>query len=151
MIPREILKNIGQIELRTNRIVSESEVEPRLCEPQHFRSVWRLENFDGVLSSVTVAVRRPTIRYGARASARCTVRTSAASKPNPTLSLALGFSQVIAGPMRHNRFSGFPATGKPLKRLEVICHIHTGLKPGANESGLAQATSPCVIRLFCPS
>jgi hypothetical protein len=35
--------------------------------------------------------------------------------------------------MWENRFNGFPAAGKPLKRLAFMPHLNTRLKPGANE------------------
>ena len=46
MIPREILKKIRQIELRTNQLVSQSAPGVRLCEPQHSSPLQSVENFD---------------------------------------------------------------------------------------------------------
>lgn len=130
MIPREILKKFRQIELRTNRIVTE-------------------------------------FAAGARASARFTARTTAASKTNPplnsvrtlkrrerrapklrtlrlvrpqqrsVLSLTPGFSPVTGDGESFNRFNGFPRAGKPLKRLVFLGRVHTGLKPGVNEMATA--------------
>ena len=39
MIPREILKKIRQIELRTKRIVTGFAPGARLCEPQHVATI----------------------------------------------------------------------------------------------------------------
>jgi hypothetical protein len=85
MIPREILKKIRQIELRTNRIVTGLAPGARLCEPQHFRPAQRGDNFERRLSGASAAGRRPALRSAARASARFTARTPAASKTNPAL------------------------------------------------------------------
>src|ERR1039457_3755395 len=81
MIPREILKNIRPIELRTNRIVTElargagvreqphanriaTELAPgaRLCEPQHSRLCQNVKNSVRVLSCATAAGRGPALR-----------------------------------------------------------------------------------------
>jgi hypothetical protein len=57
------------------------------------------------------------------------------------LSLAPGFSRVLAGGGEASRFNGFcwPApdarSGKPLKRLAEWGRGDTRLKPGANETG----------------
>ena len=83
MIPREILKKIRQIELRTNRIVTAFAPGARLCEPQPFRPAQRGDNFVSRLSGAAAAGRRPALRSGARASARFTARPPAASKTNP--------------------------------------------------------------------
>lgn len=82
MIPREILKKIRQIELRTNRIVTGFAVRARLCEPQHFRLVAGMENSERLFLVAAAAGRRPALRSGARASARFTVRKPVASNPN---------------------------------------------------------------------
>ena len=37
---------------------------------------------------------------------------------------------------KENRFNGFPATGKPLKRLRSFAPVPTRLKPGVNEIGV---------------
>ena len=81
MIPREILKKIRQIELRTNRIVSGTADGARLCEPQHTRMACHQNNFGRVPVGEAAAGRRPALRSGARASARFTVRQPAASNP----------------------------------------------------------------------
>ncbi len=106
MIPREILKKIRQIELRTNRIVTAFAPGARLCEPQHFRPAQRGDNFENRLSGAASAGRRPALRSGARASARFTFRMPAASKTNPALSSI-----------------------RTLKRRERRAPIPTGLRP----------------------
>ncbi|HLP78850.1 MAG TPA: hypothetical protein VK327_18255, partial [Candidatus Paceibacterota bacterium] len=74
MIPREILKKIRQIELRTNRVVTGFAVGARLCEPQRFRLSENVKNSERFLSCAAAAGRRPALRSGARASARFTAR-----------------------------------------------------------------------------
>jgi hypothetical protein len=49
------------------------------------------------------------------------------------VSLAPGFSPVMFGETRQNRFNGFPRAGKPLKRLAGRWAANTRLKPGVNE------------------
>ena len=49
------------------------------------------------------------------------------------LSLAPGFSPVIAGKNEENRFNGFPPAGKPLKRLTSRRRQCARLKPGVNK------------------
>ena len=85
MIPREILKKIRQIELRTNRIVTTFATGARLCEPQHCRMAESQSSSGRVLFGEAAAGRRPALRSGARASVRFTARTPAASKTNPAL------------------------------------------------------------------
>jgi hypothetical protein len=85
MIPREILKKIRQIELRTNRLVTEFAPGARLCEPQHSRIAKSRRSSEHVLPGKVAAGRRPALRSGARALARFTVRTPTASKTNPAL------------------------------------------------------------------
>ena len=58
------------------------------------------------------------------------------------LSLAPGFSRVIGGGEKPNRFNGLAgcattAGRKPLKRFPRACRPDTRLKPGANESNFA--------------
>ena len=62
MIPREILKKIRQIELRTNRIVTEAVAGARLCEPQPARFANNQNNFESVLYCEVAAGRRPALR-----------------------------------------------------------------------------------------
>ena len=62
MIPSEILKNIRQIELRTNRIVTGFAPGARLWEPQHCRWSEGVENSESVLSGEAAAGRRPARR-----------------------------------------------------------------------------------------
>ena len=57
-----------------------------------------------------------------------------------SFSLAPGFSPVSGGRWVFNRFSGFLAARKPLKRLKCRCSALTGLKPGANGRLQAGAT-----------
>jgi hypothetical protein len=57
------------------------------------------------------------------------------------VSLAPGFSPVMFGETRQNRFNGFPRAGKPLKRLAGPCVANTRLKPGVNERH-------CLVTLF---
>jgi len=85
MIPREILKKIRQIELRTNRLASQSSPGARLCEPQHSPSFQSAENFEDAWPGEAAAGRRTAVRFGARASARFTVRPSAGSETNPPI------------------------------------------------------------------
>ena len=56
------------------------------------------------------------------------------------LSLTPGFSRVCGAARCSNRFSGFPADSKPLKRLNPIANAITRLKPGANERGTRRLT-----------
>jgi len=85
MIPREILKKIRQIELRTNRLVIRPVPGARLCEPQHSPSLQSAENFEGVWLGEAAAGRRPAVQFGTRASARFNVRTSSALETNLSL------------------------------------------------------------------
>src|SRR5688572_21503409 len=62
MIPREILKKIRQIELRTNRIVTEFATGARLCEPQHSRFSENVENSELFLSCTAAAGGTPALR-----------------------------------------------------------------------------------------
>ena len=62
MIPREILKKIRQIEIRTNRIVTESGGGARLCEPQHSRMAGCQNYFESAQSNEAAAGRRPALR-----------------------------------------------------------------------------------------
>jgi hypothetical protein len=55
------------------------------------------------------------------------------------LSSAPGFSPVLRDVDALSRFNGFHARWKPLKRLNDVGSPHTGLKPGANESGDSQS------------
>jgi hypothetical protein len=50
------------------------------------------------------------------------------------ISLAPGFSPVMAGTAGQNRFNGFSRPHKPLKRLARPNGFATRLKPGVNES-----------------
>jgi hypothetical protein len=49
-------------------------------------------------------------------------------------SLTPGFSPVPTGGKGENRFNGFSAAGKPLKRLVFRAASPTRLKPGVNET-----------------
>ena len=62
--------------------------------------------------------------------------------PSLGLSLAPGFSRVLADDVEGNRFNGFPAgaADKPLKRFVPLDDVHTRLKPGANERPEAMTT-----------
>ena len=62
MIPREILKKIRQIELRTNRIVTGFAPGAQLCEPQHFRIAKSRRCSEHVLAGEAAAGRRPALR-----------------------------------------------------------------------------------------
>ena len=62
------------------------------------------------------------------------------------LSLAPGFSRVSTLAGRSNRFSGFCAGGKPLKRLAHSSRANTRLKPGANESASMISAIPAPFR-----
>jgi hypothetical protein len=84
MIPREILKKIRQIEIRTNRIVTGSAAGARLCEPQHSRLAWGREISEHVRTCEAAASRRPPLRSGARASARFTIPRPGAIETNPS-------------------------------------------------------------------
>ena len=121
MIPREILKKIRQIELRTNRIVTGFAPGARLCEPQHSRIAESQSSSGRVLSGEAAAGRRPALRSGARASARFTARTPAASKTNPALNSI-----------------------RTLKRRERRAPIPTGLCPPAQgcEAGATLGQRP---------
>ena len=57
----------------------------------------------------------------------------AAGKWFGLLSLAPGFSRVSGTRELENRFNGFPAPAKPLKRFRLHSPSDTRLKPGANE------------------
>jgi hypothetical protein len=52
---------------------------------------------------------------------------------NRIVSLAPGFSPVLADKECENRFNGFSSADKPLKRLAATPRHVTRLKPGANE------------------
>jgi hypothetical protein len=176
MIPREILKKIRQIELRTNRIVtvlgsarvaragfgvapkiSSYKLSPRM-NPSSQSNVG-----SGATPEPARGTRALPFADGARASARFTARTPAASKTNPALnsirplrrrerrapallSLTPGFSPVTGEGESLNRFNGFPRAAKPLKRLKFASRVHTGLKPGVNERDFTRANSPFAIR-----
>ncbi len=62
MIPRETLKKIRQIELRTNRLVTTFAAGARLCEPQHSRIAKSRRSSGHVLSGESAAGRRPALR-----------------------------------------------------------------------------------------
>ena len=62
MIPREILKKIRQIELRTNRSVTGFAPGARLCEPQHSRITYGCNSSEGALSGEAAAGHRPALR-----------------------------------------------------------------------------------------
>ena len=62
MIPREILKKIRQIELRTNRSVTGFAPGARLCEPQHCRWSEGVENSERLFHVQAAAGRRPALR-----------------------------------------------------------------------------------------
>lgn len=81
MIPREILKMIRQIELRTNRLASQCAPGARLCEPQHAHSLHSAENFEIVWPGEAAAGRRPAVRFGTPASARLSTGGAPASSP----------------------------------------------------------------------
>jgi hypothetical protein len=54
---------------------------------------------------------------------------------NRAFSLTPGFSPVQLRKRIQNRFNGFLAGGKPLKRLVRLSHFFTRLKPDVNETG----------------
>jgi hypothetical protein len=83
MIPREILKIMRQIEIRTNRIVTGSAAGARLCEPQHSRLAWGREISERVRTCEAAAGLRPALRSGARASARFNVPKPGATETSP--------------------------------------------------------------------
>jgi hypothetical protein len=83
MIPREIFKTIRQINIRTNRIVTESAAGARLCEPQCSRLPSRREIPERVRTFEAAAGRRPALRSGARASARFNVPRPSANETSP--------------------------------------------------------------------
>jgi hypothetical protein len=62
MIPLDILKKIRQIELRTNRLVTEFAPGARLCEPQHFRIACNQNPSERALSGQAAAGHRPALR-----------------------------------------------------------------------------------------
>jgi hypothetical protein len=55
------------------------------------------------------------------------------------ISFAPGFGLVGGAQSFLNRLSGFAPPEKPLKRLNDSATRYTGLKPGANESAVAQS------------
>jgi hypothetical protein len=114
MIPREILKKIRQIELRTNRLVTES--AERGCPS---RSTSALSGAFEI------------------SCAHSTVQPAAGGTP-ALLSLTPGFSPVTGDGESFNRFNGFSRARKPLKRLKFAGCVHTGLKPGFNERVYAE-------------
>ena len=62
MIPREILKKIRQIELRTNRLVTGFATGARVCDPQHARIAHDPDSSERALSGEAAAGRRPALR-----------------------------------------------------------------------------------------
>ena len=144
MIPREILKKIRQIELRTNRIVTAFAAGARLCEPQHFRPALRGDNFESRLSGAAAAGRRPALRSGARASARFTARTPATSKTNPALnSLRLLKRRERRAPASQNskplEFETFRKNGESATIKNQAGEVRPVLIP-SNSRGLKMAT-----------
>ena len=100
----------------------------------------------------SAAGHRPALRPGARASARFTTQTPAASKTNSNVtnlralkrrerrapvatsfSLTPGFSPVWHDRGHGKLFQQFSRTPKPLKRFLHPYRLCTGLKPGVNE------------------
>jgi hypothetical protein len=59
---------------------------------------------------------------------------------NRAFSLTPGFSPVQLRKSVQNRFNGFLAGGKPLKRLAHSRFFVTRLKPGVNETGSRHLT-----------
>ena len=108
MIPREILKKIRQIELRTNRLVT-----------------------------AFAAGARASARFTARPSAASksnpalnsirTLKRRERHAPDRLL-LTPGFSPVIHDRECLNRFNGFSPAEKPLKRLNYVRLAYTGLQ-----------------------
>jgi hypothetical protein len=143
MIPREILKKIRQIELRTNRIVTELTAGARLCKQQHLLLSPSMENSVCTRFGEAVVGRRSSCSawwfVGALEMADV-LRLLLGTQPRSGLSLTPGFSPVIGDGESFNRFNGFPRTEKPLKRLGFVRRVHTGLKPGVNESSLKTAS-----------
>jgi len=94
------------------------------------------------LSRTPAGVHRGAVRFpGALPSAKFPCPSGARLQPIPSLtslSLAPGFSRVMAGETSGNRFNGFCGraswTGKPLKRFASRADDDTRLKPGANET-----------------
>jgi hypothetical protein len=66
------------------------------------------------------------------------------AKAGSVFSLTPGFSPVTVPGKEKNRFNGFPAADKPLKRLVLRAAFHTRLKPGVNK------TNQTVGRFFEP-
>ena len=114
MIPREILKKIRQIEIRTNRIVRASAAGARASA----------RFTDRILA---------TSKSNLTPNSACTVKRRERRAP-AILSLTPGFSPVTHDLECLNRFNGFPRTEKPLKRLSLVRLADTGLKPGVNEN-----------------
>src|SRR6266542_2747273 len=163
MIPREILKKIRQIEIRTNRIVA------RIAERGSYRRTGVAPGSDfktpALAESAATAVQRPQtaggiLEDGDRRDACPTpspgrttpgisnaltnqhaLRLGLRPKPRSVLSLTPGFSPVTGEGAGLNRFSGFSRTRKPLKRLDFRDPTHTGLKPGANEKRILEESS----------
>ena len=62
MIPREILKKIRQIELRTYCLVTGFAAGARVCDPQHSRMAYSRNNFKRAMSGEAAAGHRPALR-----------------------------------------------------------------------------------------
>jgi hypothetical protein len=112
-------------------------------EPPEFARLPRFQSAAG---------HKPALRSGVRASARFTVRTPVASKPNSIitniralkrrerrapvaipLSLTPGFSPVTNARGQGKLFQQFSCPPKPLKRFLPPHRLCAGLKPGVNE------------------
>jgi hypothetical protein len=78
----------------------------------------------------------PELQGTTRTSAHLPVQYSREFVP-----LAAGFSPMPGGEENSNRFSSFQSADKPLNRRYAV---HTGLKPGANET-------PSVFRVLPPA
>ncbi len=69
------------------------------------------------------------------------MQTNEFARMSKLISLAPGFSPVMAERQRSNRFNGLAGGGKPLKRLAALAIFCTRLKPGVNEiAGVAPHT-----------
>ena len=153
MIPREILKKIRQIELRTNRLVTEFAAGARASARFTARTPGT-SKANLALNSIRELKRRER-RATAVPERGCVQSTSRSTpdisnaptnhhalrlglRPQPRSGILLtpDFSPVIGDGESFNRFNGFPRARKPLKRLEFVSRVHTGLKPGVNERGL---------------
>jgi hypothetical protein len=140
MIFNEILKKIRQIEIRTNRIVTELTAGSRASARFTARATEASKTNSSPNSSRTLKRRKR------RVPKLHALRLDLRLQPRSFLSLTPGFSPVAGEGERFNRFSGFPPAQKPLKRLDYRGRVHTGLKPGVNETGSLGGNSSLILR-----